>query len=280
MNDKIIFVKKYSGELEEFSFDKLKNSLRKSGVPNKEIELIIETIKPRLFDGITSKEIYKSAFALLKKSNKIFASKYSLKRAIFDLGPTGYPFERLIGALLEQRGYKTQVSVLLKGECVTHEVDVLAEKDGNVFAIECKFHKKFGYSNNVKIPLYIRSRFLDIQKRWNADPTKTAHLKQAWIVTNTKFTDAAKKYAACADLNLLSWNYPKDNGINKNIDKYGLYPITTLTSLTKREKELLLGNNIILTQELLSKAHRLKKLGFSTNKIQKIVKEAQKLCNV
>ncbi len=279
MNNTVLYIKKSSGELEQFSFEKLKKSLQKSDASDKEINSIIETIKLQLYNEITSKEIYKKAFHLLKKSNRVFASKYSLKRAIFDLGPTGYPFEHLVSAILKQKGYKTQVSVELQGECVTHEIDVLAEKEGNTFAIECKFHSNIKTVSNVKIPLYINSRFLDVQKKWNSNPNKTSFLKQGWLVTNTRFTEDAINYGKCAGLILLSWDYPKDNGISKNIDQYRLYPITTLTALTKREKKLLIENGIILTQELLVASHKLKQLKFSAAKIEKVISEAQKLYN-
>ncbi len=279
MSDTSFYIKKYSGELEEFSFEKLKKSLKKSDALDKEINSIIETITPQLYDEITSKEIYRKAFLLLKKYNRIYASKYSLKRAIFDLGPTGYPFERLIGALLKQRGYKTEISVVLQGECVSHEIDVLAEKDRSVYAIECKFHSNATNVSNVKIPLYINSRFIDVQKQWN-NSEKTTQLKQGWLVTNTRFTKDAINYGKCVGLTLLSWNYPNGNGISKNIDKFGLYPITTLTSLTKREKKLLIENDIILIQELAFASRKLKQLGFLAIKIKNIQLEAQKLCKI
>ncbi|MCF6295845.1 MAG: restriction endonuclease [Flavobacteriaceae bacterium] len=279
MNEPLIFIRKSSGELEHFSFHKLKKSLQKSGASSKDVNLIIKTITPQLYDGITTKEIYKKAFRLLKKSNRIYASKYSLKRAIFDLGPTGYPFERLVGAILKQKGYKTQVSVQLQGECVTHEIDVLAEKEGNTFTIECKFHSNIKTVSNVKIPLYINSRFLDVQKKWNTNPNKATFLKQGWLVTNTRFTEDAINYGKCVELILLSWNYPKGNGISKNIDAFGLYPITTLTTLTKKEKKRLIESDIILTQELAFASHKLKQLKFPATKIEKIISEAKKLCN-
>jgi len=280
MSETPIFIKKYSGELEQFSFEKLKKSLQKSGTSSNDINSIIETITPQLYNGITSKEVYKKAFRLLKKSSRIYASKYSLKRAIFDLGPTGYPFERLIGALLKQKGYKTEISVILQGECITHEIDVLAEKDGNVYTVECKFHSNIKTVSNVIIPLYINSRFLDVQKKWNANPNKKTFLKQGWLVTNTRFTKDAINYGKCAGLILLSWNYPKNNGISNNIDQYSLYPITTLTSLTKREKKLLIEHDVILIKELLEASLILKKLGFLDTKIRKALSEAQDLCDL
>ena len=45
------------------------------------------------------------------------------------LGPTGYPFEDFIAKLLQADGYETKVRQILKGECITHEIDVIAEKN-------------------------------------------------------------------------------------------------------------------------------------------------------
>ena len=280
MNDNVINIKKASGELEPFSFQKLRESLQRSGASLKEIDTVINCIKPTLYNEITTKEIYRRAFYILKKHNRLHASKFSLKKALFDLGPTGYPFERLIGALLKQKGFKTKVSVILPGKCVTHEIDVLAQKNNYTYAIECKFHLKPNHVNNVKIPLYINSRFIDIQEQWNKNSKKKSFLKQGWIVTNTRFTEDAINYASCAGLHLLSWDYPKNDGIKDNIDKFGLYPITTLTTLTKKEKKLLIENDIILTKELLKASFILKKLDFSEVKIKKIISEVKNLCEM
>jgi len=272
-----ILIRKRNGENEPFLFSKLRGSLERSGANDSDIQFVIESITPQLFDGITTREIYSKAYALLKKENRVYASKYSLKKALFELGPAGYYFENLIAALLRKRGYQTEVSVILQGECVTHEIDVLAEKDGATYAIECKYHAKSQFVNNVKIPLYINSRFNDIQKKWNSDPKKSTQLKQGWLVSNTKFTLDAIQYANCVGLRLLSWNYPVDNGINKHIDSYGLYPVTTLTTLTKREKDLIMENDIILVSELVNSSAILDKLEFSPVRKNRILKEAESL---
>jgi len=41
------------------------------------------------------------------------------------------------------------------------------------------------------------------------------------LVTNTKFTSTAQSYAECAGLELLSWNYPRDNNLQDRIEKLG-----------------------------------------------------------
>lgn len=280
MKQKPIFIKKNSFDVEPFSTQKLEHSLLRSGASEEEIENIISKIQTEIYDGISSNEIYKKVFAYLKKSNSTSASRYSLKRAIFDLGPTGYPFERLVAALLREKGFKTSVSVILYGECVTHEIDVLAEKEGSVYAIECKFHSDSNAVSNVKIPLYINSRFLDIQKQWNTNSKNTTHLKQGWLVTNTRFTIDAINYAKCVGLNLLSWDYPLNNGIKDNIDSFDLYPITTLINLSKDEKTTLISKDIILVKELYENKIVLEKMQITSDRIVKILNEVKELYKI
>lgn len=280
MERKNIYIEKFNGDIEEFEVEKLKTSLRRSKASENEIEAVVNNIMPILYDGMPSKEIYRKAFVMLKKQNRTSASKYSLKRAILDLGPTGFPFERLIGALLSHNGYKTQVGVTLQGKCVTHEVDVLAEKDGNAYTVECKFHPDFGTSSSVKVPLYINSRFLDLQQRWNEDPKKKSHLKQGWLVTNTRFTTDAIDYGTCVGLQMMSWDFPLNKGLKENVDKYGLYPITALTTLNKREKKLIIENNIILTKELYGSPAILDAIGISNTKKKRVLDEIKNLCDL
>ena len=280
MTKKEIYVQKSSSEMELFSKKKLALSLERSGATREEIETILDKISVDIYDGISSKEIYKKAFSFLKKVNNTSASKYSLKRAIFDLGPTGFPFERLVAALLREKGFKTKVGVILNGACVTHEIDVLAEKEGSVYAIECKFHSDANAVSNVKIPLYINSRFLDIQKQWNTNSKNTTHLKQGWLVTNTRFTIDAINYAKCVGLTLLSWDYPLNNGIKDNIDSFDLYPITTLINLSKDEKTTLISKDIILVKELYENKIVLEKMQITSDRIVKILNEVKELYKI
>ena len=128
MSDPVIHIVKYSGETVPFSEDKLRNSLKRSGAHPDLIDKILLRVKEELYEGITTKELYNRAYALLKKSKPISASRYKLKKAIYELGPTGFPFEKFINAILHYSGYRTEVSKVLSGRCVEHEIDVIAEK--------------------------------------------------------------------------------------------------------------------------------------------------------
>ncbi len=67
---------KSSGARVEFSLDKLRNSLKHSGANHNLIEDIVDKVRDELYEGISTKEIYNRAYALLKKNKSVFASKY------------------------------------------------------------------------------------------------------------------------------------------------------------------------------------------------------------
>jgi len=58
---------KSSGEKVKFSLDKLRRSLSKSGADKHTVNQIIEKVQEELYDGISTKELYNRAFALLKQ---------------------------------------------------------------------------------------------------------------------------------------------------------------------------------------------------------------------
>ncbi len=268
---------KSSGKKVKFSIDKLRASLGKSGADRQTINHIIDQVKKELYDGITTKEIYNRAFALLKKKEGYLASKYKLKKAIYELGPTGYPFERFISAILKHSGYHTQVGQIMHGHCVTHEIDVVAEKDGKTTLIECKFHSEQGRNCNVKVPLYIASRFKDVKTYWDTQSHETK-LDVGWVVTNTRFTEDALQFGNCIGLYLLSWDYPKLDGLRNRIDRLGLYPITVSTLLTNREKQFLLSRDVVLCKDLIDDVFFLDHLGISETRQTKIQNELKMLC--
>lgn len=279
MDNPIYEITKYSGEKVKFSVDKLRSSLRRSGADEKAVEEIVNIVRDELYQGISTKEIYNRAFALLKKKKSVFASKYKLKKAIHELGPTGFPFERFVGAVMKYSGYEVQVGVNLPGKCVSHEVDVIAKKREQHILAECKFHSDQGIKCNVKVPLYINSRFGDILENNEINGNKDTP-NEGWVVTNTRFTKDAIAYSTCAGLTLLSWDYPKKNGLKDRIDRLGLYPITVSTLLTKREKQFLLSRDVVLCRNLINDHFYLDHLGVSTMRKSNILEEIGMLCNV
>lgn len=274
-----IEILKSSGERAKFSLDKLRKSLKHSGADHNLVEQIVDQVKDELYEGISTNEIYNRAYSLLKKNKSIFASKYKLKKAIYELGPTGFPFERFVAAILEYSGYHTSVDQIMNGICVTHEIDVVAEKNGTVTVIECKFHSEEGRNCNVKIPLYIHSRYNDVKGHWATKKNEHRELDKGWVVTNTRFTSDASTYGKCAGLYLLSWDLPLNDGLKDRIDHLGLYPITVSTLLSNREKQFLLSRDVVLCRQLWKDKFFLDHLGISSTRKEKILNEIKQLCN-
>ena len=280
MGDESFDIIKASGEHVKFSLDKLRRSLKQTGADKETVSQIIDKVRDELYQGISTKEIYNRAFALLKKKKSYFASKYKLKNAIYELGPTGFPFERFVGAILKYSGYDAEIGAITQGKCVKHEIDVLAQKGKETTLIECKFHGEQGIKCSVKIPLYINSRYIDVKVHWDTSPKKDTSLTKGWVVTNTRFTEDALQYSKCCGLYLLSWDYPKNDSLKERIDRLGLYPITVSTLLTKREKQFLLSRDVVLCRALLHDKFYLDHLGISDNRKGKILNEISKLCAI
>lgn len=269
---------KHSGNIVDFNREKLKSSLLKSGANKNIVDEVLQTIENQIYEGISTKKIYKLAFALLKKSSNSHAARYNLRAAIQLLGPAGFFFEKFIARLFVSEGYLAQTNLFLSGKCVGHEVDVVIKKNDYIEMVECKFHSGKDANSDVKVPLYILSRFNDLKDRSHTIYSKKDIISACWIVTNNRFTSDAIAFAKCSGLQLLSWDYPENFSLRKIIDEEQLYPITCLTTLTIAEKDKLMVLDIILVKEIIENMEILERIGISPNRIKNVLKEASELC--
>lgn len=272
-------VTKYSGDTEPYDEEKLRHSLSSAGASLQIIDQIAKNIREQLYDGISTQKIYSEAFRQLRQDSSRTAGRYKLKEALFELGPTGYPFEIFIGELLHRHGYETDVGVMMQGDCVSHEIDVVAKKDDEFLMVECKFHNRHQHHCNIKVPLYIQSRFLDIKEKWRHQPGHKSKVHRGCVATNTRFSSDAVTYASCVGLQLLSWDYPKREGIKDLVRQYNLHPVTCLSSLTKDDKDLLLEKDVIFCRQICEDKEVLKTAGINPRRVNKIAKEAAEICN-
>ncbi len=271
-----IQVIKGNGEKVLFDAEKLKQALGFSGAGKEEQERIAKQVKAKLYNGIPTRKIYQIAFNLLKKESHKIAGRYRLKNAIMEMGPTGFPFEIFVGKIFETMGYEVETGVIVQGKCVQHEVDVVGRKPGEMIMVECKFHINKNTKSGVQVPLYIQSRYLDVRSSWEEKYGKDLRYLGG-VVTNTRFSDDAVNYGNCAGLMLISWDYPADTGLKYWIDKTGLHPVTSLISLTKKEKHFLLEKGIVLCSQLEENRNELQEMGMTETQIGKVISEAANL---
>src|ERR1035437_9731707 len=143
--NRVIYVTKSNGNRELFEENKLIESLRAAGGSKEAIEEIVDKVESEMKDGMPTSIIYAYAFNLLRSSNLHHAAaRYSLRRALAELGPNGYPFEKFVAEIFKAWGYETATDMTVQGRCVQHEVDVVACKEDQVYIGEEKIHNKLG----------------------------------------------------------------------------------------------------------------------------------------
>lgn len=268
---------KADGTKEVFDPVRFAVSLQKAGAGEHTAERITKTVSATLVPGATSKEIYSRAFALLRREARPIAARYALRRALLELGPTGHPFEDFISHLYRAEGWDVETRKIMKGKCVSHEVDFYAShaEQSEFLAAELKYHNDPGYKTDLKVALYVKSRFDDI---FACDPKmRSCPIDRGILITNTKFTSEAIAYAECSGVELLGWGYPAENNLFMRMSRARVYPITAVTGLSGAEKKLLIENRTVAVDEVLKDRRLLDPLRLPSERVGELIAEVEGL---
>lgn len=276
----VILIKKADGEMEPFDVGKLYNSLKRSGSSKSLADQVVAHVESELVNGMTTQDIYKHAFNLLRQyehEQPVAAARYSIKRALLELGPSGFPFEQFVAGVMRAHGAtEVEAGVAMQGKCVPHEVDVVGKAHGKRFGMEVKFHNSLSTKTDLKVALYIKARFDDLALAKGENK-----IEQGWLVTNTRFTRNVIRYAKCTgSLKLMGWDYPRNRGLEVLIEEAHLHPVTMLTTLTNREKRNLLDMDKVLCRDVKGNKDVLIDAGVAPNKIEGVLMQAEALCDV
>lgn len=263
---------KSSGSTEYFSASKLQRSLKHAGLRPKDCKIIGQEVAQKIKSGCTTRDIFKHTVKLIHKKSPIAATHYSLKKSLLELGPTGYEFEYFASKYFNAIGYTTYVGIVLQGEFVRHEVDIVASKPNFQAYVECKFHNNSGRKNDIKTALYVKARWEDLKRGPDGK-----YLREYFIVSNTAFTQDAIVYANGVGLTLLGVNAPEEESFLDKIKKHKLYPITSLKRLKKSYCQELLLKKIVLCSDLLKEKDHLLKMGMSEEEIRALYNDINKM---
>jgi len=275
-----MLVKKNSGELIPYDPKALKRSLTKSGAKKEEVEEVFELVSKDLYDGISTRDLYKKAFQYLKNYRSSYAARYSLKRALRDLGPEGYYFEKWIGKLMQSAGYESLHSEVVQGSAVTHEIDVVASKGDQLLFCECKFRNDEDAKISVTTPMYFLSRMKEVQDHTYHFFGRDMKPTKGFLVTNAYLTTDSIDFANYYGIGLISWDYPEDLSIKHLVDSAALYPITCLTTLTDEQEKVLLSKECILVKDLKDNPKVLDSLNLAQDQLKEVLEEANELLEI
>jgi len=271
----LITITKSDGTKQLFEEEKLVNSLRRIGSSAEAIEDVVDQVEKEMKEGMSTTDIYNRAFFLLRKHSTHAAAKYSIRRAMMELGPDGFPFEKFIARLFQTWGYQTLTDQIMLGRCVDHEIDVLAWKGEELAMVEAKYHNEYGLKSDLKVVLYVKARYDDLMDTVFENDGLKRKLSGRYLVTNTKFTDKAVRYAECNGLKLIGWNYPAKGNLHDLIFENSLQPIACITSLTRDQKKDLVGRGLLLCTDIIGKPSVLHDIGVKPEETEKILTEAQ-----
>lgn len=276
---KNITVVKASGEKEVFDMGKLEASMHNAGAGQKAIKQVLLGIEQWIYNGVTTKQLYSKAFSLLRKVQRSSATKYRLKKAIYQLGPSGYPFESFIGQIFERLGYQIETGIIVDGHCLSHEMDVIATNNEEQLIMECKYHKDQGKHVGVQVPLYVKSRVDDIIKKREEQEMFSGLNFSRWVVTNTRFSTDAIQFARCSGVKLLAWDFPRGNGLKDLIEQVHIFPITILANLLIKDKRRLLEKGIVSCHQLCEQKEVLEEFQLSNRKKKALLEELEGICS-
>jgi hypothetical protein len=271
---------KASGQAEEFIVQKLVDSLIRSGASGDVARDIARKVESQIKPSMRTKHIFRMARKMLRRYSKAADMRYSIKKAIYMLGPAGYQFEKYFAGILRAYGYSAETNRFLKGYCITHEVDIFTVRDNIGGVIECKYHSNGGIPTDIKTALYVHSRFMDIKKGYELNLENRISISNGWLVTNTRCSSDAIRYADCVGLKIVSWKYPHDSSLERMIENKKLYPVTILSSIKKASLDILFKNDFILVRDIADMDEQIfiKQSGLDTVSARTLKREADALC--
>ena len=247
---KKIYIINARNEKTLFSAKKVYRSAKRAGASNALAKRISRTISDEVYPGMKTMDIFKRVKQLLAKEEPKTALRFPLKEAMRRLGPTGFPFEKFIGEIYSRLGYEVLLNQEIPGHCCRfYEIDFIAKKGNVIYVGECKYRRQAGGKVHSDTALSNHARFLDIIKGKFAAGKKVKF--KSLLVTNTKFTNKSVDYSECVGVELLGWNYPKDQGLENLIESQKLYPVTILPSLKRAWSDALSQKGMMLAEDIL-----------------------------
>lgn len=245
-------VKDAHGGMREYSSEKVIRSCTRAGFSKGTAEEIERQVFKRAWDGITTKKLHSIIYDEMEAREESYALRYRLRDAIADLDPNYHEFEKYMTDVLRQDGIEATWSPrpMPQGECIEHEIDILAEVHDRTHVVECKHHYHHHRYTGLDVPMRQWARLEDLQKGHEQDRHNALDADRAWVIVNTKLSHHAKEYASCKGIRMTAWKYPEEDGLDQLIERNKAYPITILRP-PKHAKVELSKRNILTIQKLL-----------------------------
>ncbi len=273
----VIYVTKADGTKQPFDRRKIVKTCLKLGASNRIANIVANEVEKKVYDGIPTKKLLRLVYTQLSNYMPEIRRFMDLREAL-SLLPPKPGFEIFVQRLFQEMGYKTEHGRIVEGLCSEHEIDVIAKKDDKIYLIEVKHHISFHTMIGMDVLLQLNSTLQDLREAYYKEKNRI-YFDKAILVSNSKFSAHAKKYAKCRGIDIMGWNSPEGRGIEYYIEKFKVKPITILKGLNEKEIEKLSEVGIVTIKDLVYSDFKFLRrlLGRSEKSVKNMVNNAKLL---
>jgi len=243
-----VFVTKADGTKQLFDREKIIKTCLRMGANRKIANDIVEKVEKRLYDGIPTNKILQMTFRLLRKYQSNVRHLLDLRKGL-SLMNSKPEFEKFVQILLAHHGFEVSPNQILRGKCVGHEVDAVARKDGITYFVEAKHHTNYHTPTGLDESRIARAVLEDVTEGFGLGKNDLK-IDRAMIVTNTRYSEHARRYGKCRNILQIGWSSPAKFDLQNMIEEKKLYPLSCLRGLNSETKMKLVNSGIVLMKQL------------------------------
>jgi len=270
-----VFVTKADGSRQLFDREKVAKTCLRMGANRRIAYEVADEVEARLYDGMPTSKVLQLIYRLLRKHTPAVRHFLDLRKGL-SLMVSKPEFEKFVQVLLAHHGFEVSPNQVIRGKCVGHEVDAIARKDGVSYFVEAKHHSNYHTPTGLDESRIARAVLEDVTDGF-ALGKNDVKIDRAMIVTNTRYSEHAKRYGKCRDILQIGWSSPKTLALQNMIEEKKLYPLSCIKGLDSEIKMKLVISGYVLMKQLVEEnpLKIARKTGIARKNIQRIIEKAK-----
>ncbi len=270
-----IYVTKSDGTRQLFDREKVIRTCLRMDASRKTAIKVVEEVEKSLHDGIPTSKILQMTLRFLRFYKPAIRYLLDLRRGL-SLMDSKPEFERFVQILLTQNGFEVSPNRLVTGKCVEHEVDAIAKKAGITYFVEAKHHINYHTPTGLDESRIARAILEDVTEGFQYG-NFNLKIDRAMIVTNTRYSEHARRYGKCRKILQIGWSSPANLSLQNMIEERNCYPISCLRGLKNETKTKLVNSGIVLIKQLFEDKLPMlaRKTGVQQETLKQIIKKAE-----
>jgi hypothetical protein len=270
-----ILVTKADGSKQLFDRKKVVKTCLRMGANRRIANEVADEVEARVYDGMPTNKVLQLIFRLLRKHTPTIQHFLDLRKGL-SLMDSKPEFERFVQVLLAHHGFEVTPNQIIKGRCVGHEVDAIAKKEGVTYFVEAKHHSNYHTPTGLDESRIARAVLEDVTEGFELGKNDL-QIDRAMIVTNTRYSEHARRYGRCREILQIGWSSPKTLALQNMIEEKKLYPLSCIKGLNSEVKMRLVNLGIVLMKQLVDEepSRIAIKTGVSRENIQRIIEKAK-----